>query len=527
MQPHRIRKFLQRLVIASILASGVGACSSRQQQADEKFSRAQQYIAGNDFWSAAVELRGAVQLRDDSADIWLTLGQVEQRQGNMREAYIAYTRADELRPGNADTLRALSYAGYVVGASRQAGEAADSLLALAPGDPNGLIIKGLIALDEGDTAAALKTADAMLTANPADQTAIMLKARATAIKGDVAASQALVGDAMASGSDSGGLLMLVLQIHRLSGNVAGLRDTYPKLLKMNADNPDLNVDYANFLFKTGDPVAARRVLTDRLVKEQRNGPFIAWAFALLDRYEPWDKPPVLDQRLLQSPASTLRTATAHYLLERGNAEGALALVQRGGLAPADRGIYARALDQLGRGEEARSVVDSLLNGTGSQDTDALMLRARWALMAKNFNRALTDAQAATIADPSHVGARLVLAEAYRQSGSVDRARQVLTQATNDLPNSRRLRNALLDFLQKAGDKSARLDVIRAFADANSDDPGSWDMLAKVCAEQGNIACATSARLRLRDAQANFDMPNPDRPNLQRGLFSPLKRKTVA
>jgi len=526
MQPRRIGQIFSALALAAMLGTGLPGCSSTKTQAEEKFARGQQYVAQNDMWMAGVELRSAVKLRDDNAEMWLLLGQVEQKLGNLREAYIAYTRADELQPGNADTLRALSYAGYVVGASREAGQAADNLLSLAPGDSSGLIIKGLIALDEGDTAAALKIADSMLAANAGDQTGIMLKARATAIKGDIAGAQKLVTDTMAGSADSGGLLTLVLQIQRLAGDAPGLGETFSRLLKLDRDSADLYVDYANFLYKTGKPDAARRLLADRLLKEQRNGPYIAWAFSLLDRYEPRNAPPVIDPRLRQTPPSTLRTVTARYLLDRGDARGAAALLERGGVAAADRGLYARALDLLNRRSEAEAIVQTLLDDTQSQDADALMLRARWAIASRSFERALSDAQAAVIADPPNVEARLVLVDAYRASGAASRARQILAQALIDLPRSSRLRDALLDFLQKSGDKAGQLDAVRAFADANAADPGSWDMLAKVCTEQGNTACAATARLRMRDAEANFDMPNPDRPNLQRGLFSPLKRKQV-
>ena len=527
MQPHKIQRLFFGYVLPLFLGLSIAACGSSRQRANDAYGLAQQNIAAGNIVGAGFELRRAVQIRDDIPDIWLLLGQVEQRLGNLREAYLAFDRADELRPGDPDTLRALSYTGYVVGASRQAADAADRLLNLAPGDSNGLIIKGLLALDDGDTASALKEAEAILKPDATNETGILLKARAMTVAGDAKGAQDLIEETIARApGEHGGLRALALQIHRVDGNVEGLRATFPALLKANPDNDDLYIDYANFLYKTGDTAAARRILTDGLLKEARNGSYIAWAFSVFDRYEPADKLPILDPRIAKAPASILRTTAARYLLERGDAIGAAALVAPQGIVDSgDRGIYAAAIDQLGKHAEAKAIVDDLLAKPDNQDADALVLRARWALAERNFDRAITDSQAAVVADPSNVGARLMLARAYNESGAVPRARQVLVTAANDLPKSHIIARALLDFLQKTGDKGALLGAIRAFADANPSDPGAWTMLANVCAEQGNTACVASARAQAQDALTNYDLPNPDRPNLQRGLFSPLKRKT--
>jgi predicted Zn-dependent protease len=527
MQPRKILCSWTGFVPALFLGISLSACESSQKKASDAAMLAQQQAEAGDFIGAGQNLRRAVQLRDDDSAIWLLLGQVEQRNGHLPEAFAAYNRSDELKPGNADTLRAIAYSGYMIGAIKDAGDAADRLLSLAPSDTAALSVKGLIALDSRDTKAALEAAEAILRANPADETGILLKARAMAVAGDVDSAQTLIRETMAQRGESSGLTALALQIDRLAGNAKGVGATFPALLKLSPDNSDLYVDYANFLYKTGDPVKARAILAEGMVKERRNGPYLTWAFRVLDQFEPTNVPPRLDPKIAKAPASLLRTAAARYLLDRGDAAGAASLVSpQGSIDPRDRGLYAAALDAMGRRKDAEAIVTELLANVGNNpDPEALILRARWSLAAGKPDKAAIDAQTAVLTDSTIARARVVLAQAYAAKGDDARVRQILTQATQELPSNRRILMVLLDFLQKKGDKDGMMAAVRAFADANPADPGSWDMVANFCAVQRNTACVETARARQRVAQTDYDMPNPNRPNIERGLFSPLKRKT--
>ena len=526
MQPHNIRRPATGLLPVLLALSLLAACTSSKQRSADAVLLAQQQISAGDFISAGQNLRRAVQLRDDDAATWLLLGQIEQRNGNLREAFIAYTRADELRPSDPDTLRAVAYSGYLVGSPKDAAGAADRLLVLAPNDVAALSVKGLLALDDRDTGAAFETAEKILLNNPGEETGILLKARAMAVSGDIKGAQALLADTRAKHGDTSGILTLMLQLDRLSGNADGMRGIYPLLMKMAPDNSEIAVDYANFLYKTGSPDQARAVLAQGMAKQRRNGPYLGWAFSVLDKFEPTNVPPRLDPQIAKAPPSLLRTAAARYLLDRGDAKGAAALVSPQGSVDAnDRGLYAAALDAMGRRAEAEAIVDELLAKPDNQDPEALLLRARW-LMASNVGRAANAAQAAVIADTSNVRARLLLADIYARSGDAIRVRQVLNQAANDLPGNRRILDALLQFLQARGDKDGMLSALRTFADANPSDPQAWDTMAKLCEDMGNTACVATARFRQKNALDDFTMRNPARPQLERGLFSMIDRKVT-
>lgn len=497
-------------------------CASKAEQANEAYVAAQQYMAYNNLVDARRELLRAVALRDDVAEVWAALGQVHLTTGALPDAFTAFTRADELRPGDATTLRPLAYTGYMIGATRLAQDATDRLLALSAADPQGLAVKGLLALDKGDTEVSLAAANGILAAAPNDETGLMLKARAMAVDGKIDEAIALLETAIKTSDARSGLSMSLLQFYRAKGNVSGMMSVFPTLLTVQKDNADFALDYSNLLYRTGKPDEARKIWSDTVLTRPKDGKFLAWAFEVYDYAEPLDRAPALDPRIVRSGPSALRSAAAQYLIARQGYASAASLLARGGLADTDRGLYAVALEGLGKRSEADALVDTILAGDkAAQDPNALMLRAKRLVAAGKFERASADAQTAVVADPSNLPARLVLADAYRASDQPLRVRQVLAEAVRDLPRNRRALSIYLQFLHASGDHASAIAVARNSADANTTQPWNWQMLATTCQKAGDAACVINAKRRYDIALRDYSFTNPARPFKMRGLFSPL------
>jgi thioredoxin-like negative regulator of GroEL len=314
-----------------------------------------------------------------------------------------------------------------------------------------------------------------------------------------------------------------LQFYRAKSDVAGMQSVFPGLIAAQKENSELALDYANLLYRTGKIADARKIWSDTIVAKRDDAKFVVWAFEVYDNAEPDGGPVYLDDRLTKMGGSPLRTAAGQFLLTRKEYARALALITQGrGAGEANLGAQAVALEGLGRHAEAQTLVDTILNaGTGRQDSFALMLRAKWAAAAKNFDRANADAQTAIIADPSNLEARMILAQSYLANQQPLRTRQVLAEAVRDLPRSRRALSAYLAFLQSAGDYPSAIAAARNFADSNGSQPWGWSTLAAVCQKINDGACIISAKRRYDAAVRDFTFTNPSRPFKMRGLFSPL------
>jgi tetratricopeptide (TPR) repeat protein len=523
MQPPMLNALIRSIFLGLAALLALSGCSSKAQRANNAYVRAQQFIAEGKVAEARRELLIAVAARDDVPDIWVALGQTRLAAGELPEAFTAFSRADELRPGDINTLRPLAYSGYMIGAARLSQDATDRLLALAPNDGQGLAVKGLLALDKGEVATTMEAAEAILATTPNDDTGIMLKARAMAVDGKVDDAVKLLQDALKISGPKSGIAMSLLQFYRAKGDAAGMESVFPALIAEQKGNTELVLDYSNLLYRTGKPDAARKVWSDAVLASPNDGKFIVWAFEVYDNVEPVDRPAILDDRIMHAGASPLRSAAGQYLIGRKQYARAAALLTQGGNpADADRGLYAVALDDLGKRAEAKAIVDDILSAAnGRQDPNALMLRARWSLEVRNFDLARANAQNAIIADPSNFEARMLLAQSYRETRQPERVRQVLAQAVRDMPRSRRPLVAYLQFLQSIGDNRSAISAARNFADANRSQPWSWGMLAMTCDKANEGACSATAR-RYQDASMHdMTFENPARPFKMRGLFSPL------
>jgi tetratricopeptide (TPR) repeat protein len=512
MQPPMLNAKFRAILLCSAMLLALSSCSTKAQRANKFYVSAQQYMSYGNLPAAARDLQLAVAARDDVPEIWYALGQVRLASGAMPEAFTAFTRADELRPGDIDTLRPLAYTGYMIGATRLSKDAVDRLLILAPADPQGLAVKGLLALDKGETAAA-----------PSDETGLMLKARAIAIQGNVDAAIKLLEESARTAGPKSGLTFALLQFYRAKGDSAGMIRIFPQLIDGQKKNYELALDYCNLLYRTGKVDDARKIWSDTVLAARGDARFIAWAFEFYDMMEPGNGPAYLDPRISRVGPSPLRTAAGQYLVMRKDFARAAALLNQGkGVSDLDRGIYAVALDGLGRRAEAQALVQSMLGAVNQrQDPNALMLRARTALAAKNFDRANADAQNAIIADPSNIDARFVLADSYRINGQQIRVRQVLAQGVRDLPRNRRALLAYLQFLHSIGDNASAVSAARNFADANRSQPWGWGILGITCQQINDQACMASAARLQQAALRDLTFTNPARPMVMRGLFSPL------
>ena len=244
---------------------------------------------------------------------------------------------------------------------------------------------------------------------------------------------------------------------------------------------------------------------------------------MYDNAEPSDQPVYLDDRLTKIGGSPLRSAAGQFLLTRKEYARALALITSGkGAADADRGMQAVALDGLGKRAEAETLVNALLADTGgTQDPNALMLRAKWALAAGKLERANADAQNAIIADGSNLAARLILAQSYMASDQPLRVRQVLAEGVRDMPRNRRALMEYLQYLGAQGDLRTAVAAARGFADSNTSQPWAWNVLYTVCQKANDGGCAIGAKRRYDIAMRDYTFSNPARPFKMRGLFSPL------
>jgi tetratricopeptide (TPR) repeat protein len=117
------------------------------------------------FDEAERELRAALELHDDHAGVWTSLGQTLEKQGRADEALAAYRKARELDPHNAEAARLLGQALAATDVS-EAEALLREALKLDPRDPYASAALADLLYNRGETAEARKLYEKALAIDP-------------------------------------------------------------------------------------------------------------------------------------------------------------------------------------------------------------------------------------------------------------------------------------------------------------------------------------------------------------------------
>lgn len=249
---------LSAALAMSLLLCG---CSDRFGVAADNAALAQVQFDSGNLNEARQSIQRAISARDDAAEYFVLLAQIEMASGQPVGAFNAYSRALDLQADNIAILQNIAELGLQVDRIEEADEAADRMLLLAPGSPRALLVKGFVAIERRRYDEARQFATDILQRNPDDQGGIILSARLSTLEGQFDNAIEVLGKALsAAQGDNDALNATLLEVYRAQGNVEGMRSVFPQLVTSTKQISEYQLDYINFLYKIGDGglLASRR-----------------------------------------------------------------------------------------------------------------------------------------------------------------------------------------------------------------------------------------------------------------------------
>ncbi|MBB5686625.1 tetratricopeptide repeat protein [Sphingobium boeckii] len=514
----------QIIAVAALIA--LGGCTSSQEKANEYAATAAGLFDAGDYPAARLEIMKATAARDDVAEHWTLQGRIELALNAPVNAYQAYSRALDLDATNQEALQIVTEVGFQVGRVREAGAFADRLLALNPNATRAMLIKGLIALENRRLPEAEGFADKMLAINPNDEGGIVMKARVLALGGKRADAIQILKDGLLKVGEGDAITATTLEVYRADGDLANMLPLFETLTGKSPKNYDLKIDFANALYKSGDIVRARMLLSAVMTEQPDNRELIDKISALWAEY---DRDPLSAAQLaqLQEDGSLIqRMAIARHLLAQGRPMPAEAILRpvadaATALGMADaRSLYARVLDAQGQAARAGTIIAAVLKDD-TNNSDALVLRAQQALKRADADSAINDAQIVVRDDPANELGYIVLAQGFEARKQIWRVRQVYEQAINDHPENYALVAHFRDFLYRINDKARAMSVSREYALANPASLRGWNLFASTCARLNDSACASEAKAGRDKALHTYTMDERPGARRPRGLFGKL------
>lgn len=441
-------------IVALAAAALVTGCGGAQSRFASHMKRGQTLFSQNDFTTASIEFRNAMQIepKDDTAR--LMAGRSAERLGHPREALGLYQSVVDSTPENVDARVDLGRVLVYGGAVDPALKVIEPALAKHPDNAALLTLRAAARIQLKNEAGAVADADRALQLAPTNEDAIQVRAGLYKRAGDISGATALVSEAVRKLPSSTTLREMLADLYMNAGEHAKAEEQLRGLIGLAPQEPRFRYQLAIFYSRARRLDEAQRVL-EATVKAMPKS--VEAKLALADfvstQRAPAQGAQVLRGFIAKEPSNEdLRLGLASQLQHSGATREAVdtynEVIQRDGTGP--KGLIAR--DRLaviawsqGRVDDARKLIEQVLE-KNPHDNEALTRRAEIALSRTDPAAAIGDLRAVLRDQPQAVGIRRLLARAYAANGQSALAEETLRTSIDLAPNDMPVRIELAQLL---------------------------------------------------------------------------------
>lgn len=513
------------LLAVALLLCG---CSDRYGAAADNAALAQAQMEAGNLVEARESIQRAIIARDDVAEYFIMLAQIEAAMGQSAGAFNAYSRALDLQADNVDVLQNIAELGLQTERIEEADDAADRILLLFPGSLRAMLVKGFVAIERGRFDEAREYASEILKLNPDDEGGIILSARLSAIDGKFDEAISIIERARTPArANSDALNATLLEIYRAQSNPEGMRTVFPQVVAASGKVADYQLDYVNFLYKTGNTAAARLQAIKSIEQRPNDTAVLATLNRLFLEYDPRPLSSAQLAAVAQTGTRATQMSLARLYLDTAQLDDALQIIGRPLTenVPEALGLASRIRLAAGDSSEAGRLAALVLQ-TDPRSPDALLTRSAQRLAAGNADAAIEDANIVVSDAPQEYAGHIALAKAMMAKRSAIRARQVFERGMSNLPQSALLAAAYEGFLRDQNDKARILSLYADLVAASPSSVRTAKALLNRCQEFRDRACLEKSERALAIASRSYVIdPVPGAPRAS-GLFSRITPEQI-
>jgi tetratricopeptide (TPR) repeat protein len=511
---------LPRLV-ALLLAGALGGCSILANDGDEKAQEALALIEQRRIAEARLAIAEAIEANDENPDYYLVSAQIEMVADAPVNAFVAYNNALALDSANRNALMGVARVALEIGRVGESQRAVERLLSLEPNNSDALVIQGFLQFVRKDYEEARDTARRIQQITPRDEAGTILLVRSQIMLDET--DDALAE--LARWEDSYGVTessaRTRLEIGRFRGDAEAMERAFAFLLDNQADDNELGIDYANFLFKRGDRAGAAAEILAVLNRAPEGSDQPRRALSLVREY---DGEPALVGALAEQVAD-LRPAVnkelARLFTDAGLFDPAAALLDKasGFDASATRAWLSY---RSGNAQEARRIVSDVLDKDPDNCT-ALVVAAQLALAEERHGDAVRYGQRSSAQCDTEEQAWTVTALAYSAKGDAANARRVFRQGIEAIPQDTAMTASYTSWLLDRGATREAISAARKLTRRAPALQSAWRLYADVC-DAALRPCAGRAQEGLKEAQVTYGIDLKPGERTAPGLFGRLARR---
>ena len=497
----------------------VVACQNRDVDAQAEASDAMAMLEQKRIPEARLAINRALALKDDVSEFHIARGRIELAAGATSAAFDAYSDALTLDASNREALQAVSQLGLQTGNIRASLKATDTLVLLNPADTTALLTRGVHALISSRLDEAEDYAGRVLAINPYSDEAIILRSRVRYIKGEHQDALDLLEQFSRGRTPSAGIYLMRLELFRARKDPKGMEAQFRALRLTDQYRWQLQVDEANFLFKTGRRDKALDLTVQLLSSSELPREALTSVIALWDVWEVIDLPPQAVAAISEKGTLPARYSVATILARHAAVSSAekIARSLQGNDHEALKALLAFRSAQL---SDAARIASQILERDKSHCLGIEVLAAV-NLTKKKWQVALAGAQQLAAQCPSEAAGWVIAAGAYDGLGDPANAQRVLRQGAESNPQNVGYLIEHTRWLRNHGKDREAIAVARRFTRNAPAISRGWKLYSDLC-NGAKDRCLEDASRGLVESRTRFWIDYKPGEAPPPGLFGRLK-----
>ena len=478
----------------------LAACSSKAERIQSGLRKGAQYAANSDWDHAGVEVRNVLQMDPKNAAAYLIAARIEDGKGGYRNAFANYSKVVELDPASIDGRLGMARIYLLSGELDKAATLIRAVLATAPQNVRAQALQVALLARQGKLDAARVQADRIVQDGQAldSDSSMVLAGFYFNLQLPEPALGLLDRAATVAGRDIR-LLQMSAEIAEAApagSPLAARADGYfARAVGVAPQDSALWNEWAAMRVRRNEMDQAERVLRDavKAVPDDHAREIALLSFEGQHRDKVQAEKDFRTAIDAQSRNVELRFAFADFLRANKRLDDAVPVLQSiidGGkeTAPAvaaARGQLAALYLESGKTELARPVLAALLK-SNPRDGTGLLLRGRLELADGDARSAVADLRSAAKDKPASTEVASLLANALRQTGDRQLAREALADVVKFNPNDARAHLLLAADMAQTHEYASALPEVTAALRADPRNVGAYEMKVEMALAAGDL-----------------------------------------
>ena len=461
-----------------LLALCLAGCGGPEEKKAKFYAKAKELYAGGDTVKARLEVKNAIQIDPKFAEAYYLLGQIEQKDGNFRGAFGAFSKAIELNPELTAAHVEVGRLYLLSGAADKALEKARAALAQDPANPEALMLQGSVFMAQKKPKEAAAVFEGLLQRGEKKPEVFIGLATAYSQTGGTSQAEKAFADGIAAHPRFAALRLGLAQLYADLRQPSKAESELRKVIEIEPDKAIHKFNLANFLWAEGRQAAAIDLIATAVGAEPAGeGTCEMAARFYISKNQLFEAAKILETGIAKIPGSfRLRILLADVLLNQNNPARAVETLEKCLTLtkdPDDPGVLqaktalARVHLLLRQTAKAEAYVGQVLNAN-PKSVEGHLVKGEIFLFKGDGQNAVAEFRTVVGEQPQFIPGYVRLAGAHALNREFDLAVQTLQNALKLEPKSKEALKALARVYAAKKDMPAAEEQLRRVVDI---DPG--------------------------------------------------------